>query len=50
MISNITAAVLVALSALGLAFAGWAIWLEIRNDPPYTQWWDDDEEDNDAYN
>lgn len=42
--TTITAAVLLGLSVLLIALAALAIWQDIKNDPPYTQWWDKEEE------
>lgn len=38
---------LIIFNVLMLVLSAWAIYREIKNDPPYYQWWDDESEGND---
>lgn len=38
---------LIIFNVLLLCLGAWEIYREIKNDPPYYQWWDDESEGND---
>ena len=38
---------LIIFNVLLLCLSAWEIYREIKNDPPYYQWWDDESEGND---
>ena len=38
---------LIIFSVLALVLSAWEIYREIKNDPPYYQWWEDESEGND---